>query len=140
MFHILSSKNKGFTLIELIIAIFILSVGILGVLGMFPLGIQVAKSSEMATVATQLAQAKTEEIISQPYQEIFIGEVIESPLPSPFNAYTRETKASYVDPLLDLQEIGIDKGIKKIEVTVSWESPLGVTEKNIQMITLINQK
>ncbi len=134
------SQIEGFTLIELIIAIFILSVGISAVLIMFPLGIQTVKSSEMVTTAAQLGQEKIEEISSKQYEEISIGTTTEASLPSPFNTYKREVKTNYVDPILNLQETSTDEGIKKIEVTVFWKSPLGITEKNIKITTLISKR
>jgi prepilin-type N-terminal cleavage/methylation domain-containing protein len=137
----LSRKSgRGFTLIELMIAIFILSVGILAVFLMFPLGIQIMKSSEMATIGTQLSQEKVEEVISCSYEIISVGLTTESPLPPPFDAYRRETRVSCVDPLLGLQEVATDQGIKKIEVTVFWKSPLGITEKSIKIETLISKR
>jgi len=61
--------SKGFTLIELLVAIFILTVGISAVLAMFPLGLQVVKSSKMTAIGAQLGQEKIEEIISKPYAD-----------------------------------------------------------------------
>lgn len=133
-------SDRGFTMIELIIAIFILSVGILTVFLMFPLGIQIMKSSEMATTGTQLGQEKIEEVISCSYEAVSIGVTTESPLPSPFGAYRRETEVSYVDPALGLQEVVTDKGVKRIEVTVFWKSPLGIAEKSIKIETLISRR
>ena len=85
------NMKNAFTLIETIIAIFILAVGITAVLTMFPLGIQIVNSSKMATIATHLAQEKIEEIISTPYGEI--SDESEPTLASPFNAYSRENIA-----------------------------------------------
>lgn len=132
--------ESGFTLVEIIIAIFILTIGISAVLVMFPLGTQLLGSSKMTTIGIQLAQEKIEEVISTSYETISIGEVIESALLSPFDAYKREIKVSYVDPTFNLQEIASDKGIKKIEVTVSWKTSLEFTPKNIKLITLISRR
>ncbi len=133
--------RNSFTLIELIIAIFILSIGISAILTMFPLGIQIARSSKMAAVAVYLGEAKIEEIIYMPYEGISIGTFNEPSLPSPFTAYERETRVSYVDPTSsDLLEVGTDLGIKKIKVTVSWDSPLKITDESIELLTLISKK
>lgn len=130
--------KRGFTLIELIIAIFILTVGISAILVMFPLGIQIVKSSEMATVATQLAQEKIEEIISKSYTDI--SSETKQQLSSPFSAYWREVEMTYFDP--DNPEVtpSVNKGIKKVEVTVSWELPLKVVGKSIKIMTLISKR
>ncbi len=132
--------KKAFTLIELMVAIFVLSIGILTVLAIFPLGIQVIKSSEMVTIGIQLSQEKIEEIISTPYEAISLGESSEMALSPPFDSYWRETRVSYVNPALDFQEVDTDKGIKKIEVTVFWKSPFKVIEKSIKLVTLISKR
>jgi len=136
-------KNKlltGFTLIESLVAIFVLSVGILAVLAIFPLGIKIINSSKMSATGIQLGQEKIEEIISLSYEAISIEENIEAELPPPFSCYRRETRITYVDPLLNLQEVGTDKGVKKVEVTVSWQPSLMINRKSIELTTIISQK
>lgn len=135
-----SNLGNGFTLIELIITIFVLSVGILAILTMFPLGIKIINSSKMAVTGIQLGQEKIEEIISLSYEAISVGENIEAELPSPFNQYRRETRINYVDPSLNLQETSIDKGTKKIEVTVSWKPSLATSRKSIELTTIISKR
>lgn len=134
-------QSKGFTIIELIISIFILTVGISAVLYMFPLGTQVQKSSQMATVAIQLSQGKMEEIISKSYSEIVPGTVEEDyGFDSDFNSYRRQTEISYFDPENPQIVPGSDLGIKKIQVTVFWRSPLEISEKEIKLVTLFARK
>jgi len=135
--------KKGFTLIELIISIFILALGITAVFAIFPLGIQIVGFSKMATTATYLGGAKIEEIISKPYNEIFSES--RQTLDSPFSDYSGETEVSCVDP--DLQEVACNydltndpNPIKKIEVTVFWRSSLGIVERSIKLLTLISKK
>lgn len=134
------SFYDGFTLIESLAAIFILSVGILAILIMFTLGIKIINSSKMAATGIQLGQEKIEEIISLSYEEIFAEEIIEAELPPPFSYYRRETRITYVDPLLNLQETDTDRGIKKVEVTVSWQSSLMASRKSIELTTIISKK
>lgn len=136
-------SQKGFTLIEAMIAIFIITIGIVGVLQMFPLSIQTAKMAEMSTIAAQLAQEKMEEIISfsNSYDSIATGTATTTEL----DIYTRVTKITCVAP--NLQEvrcnyspIGNPNPIKKVEVTVYWKSPLGVTKKSLKIATLISKR
>lgn len=139
-------KNKkfyfynGFTLIESLVAIFILSIGILAVLIMFPLGIKIIDSSKMMATGIQLGQEKIEEIISLPYEAIIVGEQIETELPLPFTHYKRETRITYIDPLLTLQETNTDTGAKKVEITVSWQTSLITNRKSIELTTIISKK
>ena len=129
------SMKNAFTLIELIVAIFILAVGITAVLAMFPLGIQIVSFSKMATVAAYLGEAKMEEIISTSYEEIFSEP--KQTLNPPFGTYSRETEVTCFDPNgSSFPNCPGDTGIKKIKVTVSW----GVVDKKIELSTLITKR
>jgi len=131
----------GFTLIELLIAIFILTVGIVAILQAFPLGSYIQKSAQMTSIAIQLSQAKMEEAISRPYNEISLG-IIEEDYGSitNFNSYKRKTKVSYFDPNNPEIPPSEDLGIKKIEVTVFWRSPLGINEKEVKIANLVAKR
>lgn len=129
---------KGFTLIEVIIAISVLAIGIVGVLYMFPTGIQIARSSWMSTIATELAQIKMEENLSKLYVDI--SPETKKPLSFPLNAYFREVEVTCFDP----NGTGVSPdcsdpdgtGIKKIKVTVSWGTPT----KEIELNTLVAKR
>lgn len=140
----MSVDREGFTLIEVLISIFILTTGIIAVLQAFPLGTKILGSSKRVTIANQLGQAKIEELISQSYVEISFG-IIETKhvLDSPFSSYQRETEIVCVDPDLDFSEVincNPDPGMKKIKVTVFWKTFFGFSEKNNQIISLITKK
>jgi len=130
--------KQGFTLIELIIAIFVLAVGIVGVLYMFPMGTQIGKSAQMATTATQLGQAKIEELVSKSYGEVSSSTEAYGKIPG-FEAYKRITAVDYYDPVNAITTSS-DTGIKKVAITVFWKSPLGVTEKSINLVSLIAKR
>lgn len=134
----MKSINTGFTFLEVIIAISVLIIGILAVLQVFPLALNIEKFNQMETQAVFLAQEKIEEKISGTYQNIQITTEIEDSLPSPFERFSRETKIVYVDS--DLGDAILDLGLKKIEVTVRWQSPLKLREKSVNLITLIAEK
>lgn len=132
------NKEKGFTFLEAMIAILVLTIGIVAVLQVFSLALSLEKSNQMRTQATFLSQEKTEEISSQAYGDIVTGTEIEDPLSSPFEKFSRETKISYLDA--NLQETTIDTGLKKIEVIVWWKSPLRIGEKNVKLVSLITKR
>jgi len=141
---LLKKTQKGFTVAELLISIFILSVGIMGMIQAFPLGTKVWKSSQRSTIASQLGQEKIEEILAQSYSEISTG-IIETKhqLDSPFVAYQRETTITCVDPAFGFSEVvgcSPDPGMKKIEVVVFWKAPFGLLEKNAKITGLIAKK
>jgi len=130
--------HAGFTFLEVIIAISILTIGIVAVLQILPLALNIGKLNQMETQAAFLAQEKIEEKISIAYQDIQVTTETEDSLPSPFERFSRETKIIYVDS--DLAATTSDLGLKKIEVTVRWRSPLRIREKNVNLITLIAEK
>jgi len=142
-----TNRVKGITLIETIIAVSILAVGIIGVLQAFPLGVHLAKTAQLSTVAVQLGQSKIEENISRYYSDVSVGNTLENyGQITGFNAFKRLTQINCVRAS-DLSQVscGYDPlsdpyPMKKIEVTVSWRSPLGVAEPNINLTTIIVRK
>ena len=132
--------QDGFTLLELVVAMFVLSLGITAVLIIFPLSIQITSSSEKTALASQIAQEKIEEVISTPYAELVPGVVNEPQLASPFSVFSRETKITYVDPTLNFQETTGDLGIKKAEVTVSWTTSLIGSVQSVKVETLVSKR
>ncbi len=134
-------SEKAFTLIEVLIAIFILTIGIVAVLQLFPLGVNLQNASQMASISSQLGQAQMEEIISKSYNEISLGTTQESyGFDSSFPFHKRETTVSLFDPNNPGVPPAEDLGIKKIEITVFWDSPFNLVEKEVKIATLITRK
>lgn len=136
---------NGFTLMETIIAVFLLTVGIVGLLYMFPAGLQTGKSAQMTSLATQLGQAKIEEIISENYDDPVLQEGITTEdygAISGFESFKRVTTVNCVEPN-NLTEVACDYDVindpdpmKKAEIKVFWKSPLGPSERNIKISNL----
>ncbi len=139
IYHLIFKTQKAFSLVEVIIAVFILEVGILAVLAIFPLGVQLIRYSKMTAVAGQLAQEKIEEMISKSY--IDISSEPEEVLAAPFSAYSRKTDITCFDSNGDSEpNCPAETGIKEIKVSVSWASLFGVTSKKIEISTLISKR
>ena len=134
---LIRKNNRGFTLIEILISIFILSIGIVGILLAFPLGVQVESNAKMRTCASKLAQEKIEEAISLPYEDIN-SSLEDYETISEFQSYKRETNVDYYDPDSSLSTT-TNLGVKMIEVKVFWNSSLASIEKNINFKTLIHE-
>jgi len=140
---------KGFTLIEVIVTLFILAVGIVAVLVMFPLGLQVATFSQTASGALQLGQAKIEEMVSVQYNDLafYLGSNVEEyGSIAGFERYKRDTSVLCMHHN-DLSEVDCDYDllndpdpIKKIEVTVFWRSSFGATEQSISLASLVARR
>ena len=107
----LCDNNSGFTLIEVLIAMVILSVGLLGTAALITGIINSNKLSNRITTATVLAQDKMEEIKGAGYA----GAATETRtfLPSPDDNYEREVTVVDDSPSANM---------RTVTVTVYWES------------------
>ncbi|OIP23519.1 hypothetical protein COX95_01270 [bacterium CG_4_10_14_0_2_um_filter_33_32] len=135
------NSNKGFTLIEVIFALGIFAVGIVAILALFPKGIILGRQSKETTVAANLAQEKTEEYISQNYDDIPIGNIevrlkADSDPNSQLYKYERSVTVEYVDSNLSVSIA--DTGLKKIVTDVYWKE--SGREKSLQIVRLLNKK
>jgi len=129
----------GFTLLEAMIAIFVIAVGILAVLQTFPLSVQSQAAAKMATVVSQLGQEKIEEIIAKSYADI--SSEVTTTLDSPFGSYSRKVEVTCFDPNGEgLSPDCPDTGIKKVKVAVFWKLPFGITQKSFEIATLISKR
>lgn len=131
-------NQNGFTLIEILLTITFLFVGLLALLQIFPMAFNLERANQAKSQAALLAQEKMEYINSQSYQAIAVDNVFEATLPSPFQLFSRRTIVSYVDA--NLQETGSDLGLKKIEITISWQSSLPLASKEFKIVSLVSAK
>jgi type IV pilus assembly protein PilV len=111
-------NNNGFTLIEVLVAMVILSIGLLGTAALITGIINSNKLSNRITTATVLAQDKMEEIKRIGYSS---GNETRALLP-PDNKYEREV---VVDDNIPADNM------KTVTVTVYWESSKSVSLKTI---------
>ncbi len=110
-----AQNQRGFTLIEIMVAVTLLSVGLLGMAGL-TVGIMRGNTlSSEVTTATVLAQAKMEDIKRMDY-----GDVTQADFPledynsiSGYANYKRDTDIDVDNP---------DFGMKTVTITVSWDS------------------
>ncbi|MBU4259360.1 MAG: prepilin-type N-terminal cleavage/methylation domain-containing protein [Proteobacteria bacterium] len=108
----MSQNNKGFTLIEVLVAMVILTVGLLGTAALITGIIKGNKVSNRITTATVLAQDKIEEIKGAGYAGADAKAGTEDIITN-FPLYKRITGVANDDPAA---------GMKKITVTVYWDS------------------
>ena len=67
LFTISPAAQKGATLLEVMVAVIVLSVGLLGLLGLLMHGLKMSSSSHYRTIAAQQLADMTEKINSNPY-------------------------------------------------------------------------
>jgi len=136
-------KKNSFTLIEVLISVFILTVGIITILNIFPLGLQIRKGAELSAVASWLAQEKIEEISSLSYGDIAQGPIeIRHYLDPPYNHYEREAMVSCITGT-DLSPVSCNAQpvpLKKAKVTVYWQPPFKITKDKAEVYIFIVEK
>ncbi|MBW2568665.1 MAG: type IV pilus modification protein PilV [Deltaproteobacteria bacterium] len=108
----LSDNNTGFTLIEVLAAMVILSVGLLGMAALITGIVNSNKLSNRISVATVLAQDKMEEIRGVGYDNASDGTEDYNTM-SDYSLYKRVADVASDSPA---------SGMKKITVTVYWDS------------------
>ena len=116
----LRNNNSGFTLMEVLVAMLILSVGLLGMAALITGIINSNKLSNRISTATVLAQDKMEDIKRIGYSA---GNETRAFLSSPYDNYEREVTG------LDVESPAAN--MKTVTVTVYWESSKSVSLKTI---------
>ena len=114
----LHDNNSGFTLIEVLVAMVILSIGLLGTAALITGIIRGNQVSNRVTTATTLAQDKMEDIKR-------VGSTAgdaKAPLPSPYDQYEREVIVVPNSPA---------NGMSTVTVNVHWESNKSVSLQTI---------
>ncbi len=116
-------KRRGFTFIELILAIFLFSFGIISVLQVFPINRRFLTQSSMQTQASFLAAEQMENMRSVAYADLTVGAYEpNATLPGTIGAFAAAFQRTTVVSLINgtYASTGTDIGLKKIVVTVSW--------------------
>ena len=108
-------SKKAFTLIEIIMAMAIMVVGIIGVVRLLPVGLKASRSSEMLSKAAFLAQEKLEELKLAGLARLV-----------PQAAVPLEGEASEYSWTAEVAEVALDgvyssADIRQLSLTVSWE-------------------
>ena len=119
-----NDNDSGFTLIEVLIAIVILSVGLLGMAALTVGVINGNKFSNELTTATTLAQDKMEVIRLDGYSDV--ATEAKAPCDSPYAEYDREVSVSNDTPATNM---------KTITVKVYWDSD----DHNVELKTILTQ-
>ena len=127
-----AGKSKGFTLIETLIAILLLSIGLLGMGTLLYSVMGYNEYAETVTTATTLAQDKLEDLKTADYSSI----VVESPVCLDENGsvggiYCREISSVSETTLTNMRRF------KEITVKVSWNWKGDA--KNIAVTTIIRE-
>lgn len=104
--------QRGFSMIELMIAITMLGVGILSLAGLYPLAMQRVSAGDLESRATFHAQSKIEELKTTPWDNLV-------------NTAAVDTVDVRFQRVWQIQEDTPVVGMKQIQVVVSWADNKG---------------
>jgi prepilin-type N-terminal cleavage/methylation domain-containing protein len=125
--QIKKEKDNGFTLIEVLIAIVILSSALLGMAALTVAIINGNRLSNDLTTATTLAQDKMEDVRGMSYSSI--ASETKAVLSSPYDAYKREVTVTDDSPAT---------GMKTVNVKVYWGGA-SKEDHNVELKTILAQ-
>ena len=120
----MNTNKKGFTLIEVLIAIVILSIGLLGMASLTVGIIKGNKFSNNLTTATTLGQDKMEDMRRTGYSSV--ASETKAVLPSPDDEYKREVSVTNDSPA---------SGMRTVVVKVYWGGP-SKEEHHVELKTI----
>jgi type IV pilus assembly protein PilV len=127
---LLRDDCRGFTLIETLIAIVILSVGIMGLYAMVVGTIHGTTFNKHLMTATVLAQDMMEKIRNADYDSVIAANY-------PLESYSTIADYRSFERSVTISADGTpDPHTKTVTVTVSWHNSSGY-ERNVQMSTII---
>jgi len=125
-------NNKGFSLLELIIAIAVLAVGLVGVLQIFPIGLRASQTAGMMTKASFLAQNKIEDVKLAGFDAI-------TELPPKIPLSGRDGDFEWAIKIDEIAPEGVEasEDMRKITVTLTW--PERNTTRSKDFITYVTK-
>lgn len=132
-------RSGGFSLIEVLVTLVILSFGLLGVAGLMVSGVSNAASSEARSKASQLAADMADRIRANPNAALsatsqYITTYTESPPGSPTSIAERDKKAWLEALAAQLPQgdgkitVTVGGGARKIDIEVRWSKCLGTVD------------
>jgi len=120
-------RERGFGLIELAIAIFVLAIGVLGLAALTPMGTRSAAKSGEVTRASELASSLAERLLATPYGH---ADLTSGTHQSTANPYPGGYYLSWV-----VEEDQPIASCKRITVTVRWPAPSAANRADLVIVS-----
>lgn len=130
------SRKKTFTIIEVLVAIFILEVGILAVGSFFASSFNITRNARTETIAANLGSGLLDETLANSFDNIQIvsgkREKYSLDQNDPFYNYEKQVDVTYIDA--SLNNSTAPTAMKKISVTIYWT--VGTKQKTFQIVSI----
>ncbi|KKQ90292.1 MAG: hypothetical protein UT15_C0016G0004 [Berkelbacteria bacterium GW2011_GWA1_39_10] len=130
--------KKAFTLIEILLAVFVLEIGLLGIVTFYSYAIQVTKIARNETTAANLASGILDNELSAAYDNLTVGAGTKikysTDTTSPFYAWDKKIDVAYINSSLTESYNPPDTNMKKIVVTIYWQE--SGNEKSFQTASI----
>lgn len=107
-YKLCTKRKRGFTLLEVLIAVVLFTVGAVVIIGLFGRGFAGSLNIEKDTVAANLAQQKMEEI-----RNLALGSIADE---------AKADVADFAGFQMQVEEDTIETNLKQVTVTVYWTS------------------
>lgn len=137
----LGIKKSAFTLIELLLAVFILEIGLLGIAGFYAYSATITRTARNETTAANLASGLLDEESAKSYDALTVGAPAtptpySTATPNPFANFQKLIDISYLDSNLNASytQTEANQNMKKITVTIYWTEVS--SQKNYQIATI----
>jgi type IV pilus assembly protein PilV len=113
------ATNKGFTLSEVLVAIVVLSIGLLGLQSMHIAAIQVNSIASRLTQGTTLAQDRAEQLMALPYDDPLLADTTG---PGIMTSYTDPNPPQGYAIRWEVDTNVPSIGVKTINIFVTWKN------------------
>ena len=117
-------KNRGFSLIEVVLALAILILGLIGVVTLFPVGLRASRQARFLNSAALLAQKQLEEVKILGYKNLKVAEGEENGL-----------KWKVVFEEIILEGVQDASKLRKAIMTIRWNQ--GGAERKSVFVTVV---
>lgn len=129
-------KRSAFTLVEVLLAIFILEIGLLGIAGFYASSFKITKMARNETIASNLANGLLDEELAINYDNLAVetGQRTKysTDLNNPFYNWDKQIDIAYIDDNLTVQSS--ETNMKKITVMIFWQE--SGSDKNFQTASI----
>ena len=113
--RVMRRRGRGFSLIEMVVAMGLLAMGLIGVIRLFPVGLRASKRSEVVSKGTFLAQQRLEELKLAGYAALSA-----TPPTVPLSGSSGQYQwAATVEPV-DAAGLPTTNDVRAVTVTVQW--------------------